>query len=160
MNWMILPGCSRKRPGRPKPARATAVFLRVMSLLLLLPPLIAQTSRADPPLRDLFGASVALVGDIDGRGQPDLAIGDPVWNDSGREHGRVWIVSTESGRALSVIMPESAGRSFGWTLCALGDVDGGGKADLAVGEMRWRAWPGGSEPRATVSIVSLSRLNA
>ena len=126
-----------------------------MLLAALLPALFAQTSRADPPLRDLFGASVALVGDLDGGGQPDLAIGDPVWNDSARERGRVWIVSTESGRALSVITPESAGRSFGWTLCAIGDVDGGGKADLAVGEMRWRAWPGGSEPRATVSVVSL-----
>ena len=53
MNWTILPGLRRKQPGRPKLARTAVVLLRVMSLLLLLPPLIAQTSRADPPLRDL-----------------------------------------------------------------------------------------------------------
>src|SRR5689334_4706441 len=120
---MILPACRRKWPGRPKPALATMVFVRAMSFLVLLPPLIAQTSRADPPLRDLFGASVALVGDIDGGGQSDLAIGNPLWNDSPRERGRVWIVSLETGRAIRVIEPKSAGRSFGWTLCALDDID-------------------------------------
>jgi hypothetical protein len=95
-----------------------------------IPPCIAAV-----PGVDLFGAWVALVGDLDGGGQPDLAVGDPAWMDAPRERGRVWIVSMETGRAIRKIEPIDAARSFGWTVAALGDIDGNGKNDLAVGEM-------------------------
>lgn len=107
------------------------------------------------PGRDLFGASVALVGDLDGGGQRDLAIGDPAWNDSDRVRGRVWIVSVETGRAIGKIEPANAARSFGWMSCALDDVDGRGAKDLAIGEMRHSRWPRGTEPAGTVNIVAL-----
>ena len=41
---------------------------------------------------DVFGVSVASLGDLDGDGVGDLAVGAPQDNDGGRDHGAVWIL--------------------------------------------------------------------
>lgn len=105
-------------------------------------------------MRDLFGASVASVPDLDGGGKTDLAIGDPAWTDSSRDRGRVWLVSTETGRAIRVLEPDLPHRGFGWTLERLGDVNAGGRPDLAVGAMRWKGWASGDD-QALVYVYAL-----
>jgi hypothetical protein len=95
-----------------------------------------DTPRSQPQ-RDLFGASVAEIRDIDGGGKRDLAVGAPEWKDGKRDRGRVWIVSMETGLAIRLLEPDEPHRGFGWTLTALGDVDGKGSGDLAVGAMQW-----------------------
>lgn len=100
---------------------------------------------------DLFGASVAALDDLDGGGKRDIAIGDPAWG-SDRDRGRVWIVSMETGRAIQTLGPKQALRNFGWTIASVGDVDGDGKGDLAVGTMRWN-WAG-ADKKPSVTVFS------
>jgi hypothetical protein len=109
--------------------------------------------KPEPTQRDLFGASVASVPDLDGGGKTDLAIGDPAWNDSKRDRGCVWIVSMETGRALKKIEPATAMRSFGWTLASAGDIDGRGTADLLVGTLCLASQP--EQESAQVTVVTL-----
>lgn len=102
--------------------------------------------------RDLFGAAVALVDDLDGGGHPDLAISEPAWTDSLRDRGRVWLVSVETGKGIRCIEPGRALPEFGWTLASVGDVDGDGHGDLAIGQLNWRR----EKPDALASLMVVS----
>lgn len=82
-----------------------------------------------------FGHSFCEAGDVDGDGFGDVALGS-------RNEPRVWTFSGRDGSVLSL----SASTSFptavtiqfdhsdyGYDLCYLGDVDGNGRPDIAVG---------------------------
>lgn len=79
----------------------------------------------------IFGASVAGLGDVNGDGVPDVALGDletagtpgSVRVYSGASHGLLWQVQ---GGPLAV--------GFGDSLSNAGDVDGDGRDDLLVGD--------------------------
>jgi len=103
---------------------------------------------------DQFGRSVTAVGDIDGDGIIDLAVGAPFDDDGvGENRGAVWIlfmhtdgkvrdyqkISASSGRFEGTLTVEDA---FGWSVAAIGDVDGDGFIDLAVGAPRDDDGPG------------------
>lgn len=96
---------------------------------------------------DTFGASLAGIGDLDGDGVRDLAVGAPGDDDgptAGTNRGAVWIlflnpngtvkshakISPTAGGFTGLILGEDR---FGSSVAALGDVDGDGVVDLAVG---------------------------
>ncbi len=77
-----------------------------------------------------LGWNVVAVGDWDGDGYDDLALGIPK-SDAGR--GRVKVVSGKDRSVLAVFKGENGGDNLGSTLAAIGDVDGDGRIDLAAG---------------------------
>ena len=94
---------------------------------------------------DQFGRACCGVGDVDGDGIPDLAVGANFDDDGGGDRGAVWMLflnadgtvkahqkisSTQGGFDASAMNNfDEFGRSF----ASLGDFDGDGTPDLAVG---------------------------
>lgn len=102
-----------------------------------------------------FGESACFVGDVDGDGIEDLAIGAPYDSYVGSSHGVLWILLLapdgsvkrsveirEGTNGLAVRMNE--GSHFGSSLAAIGDIDGDGVPDLAVTAAGWVALDGAS----------------
>ncbi len=78
-----------------------------------------------------FGSSLAMAGDQNGDGTDDLFVGAPMANGS---RGEVVVQSGLDGAKLGTIPSPSTATSFGVALATLGDVDGDGRPDVAVGE--------------------------
>ena len=114
--------------------------LKISSGLAGLPPgLLADTSQ--------FGRDLADLGDLDGDGFHELAVGAPFDGSAGPERGAVWILFPRCDGRIHAWMRITEGQgSFGGTLddadlfgisvASLGDVDGDGFDDLAVGAHR------------------------
>ena len=77
-----------------------------------------------------FGASLAALGDVDDDGVPDFVAGA-----IGTLNENAWVVSGATGGIhLRVKGPKGLGDiEFGWAAAALGDVDGDGRPDFAIG---------------------------
>jgi len=76
-----------------------------------------------------YGSSLAGIGDFDGDGRSDYAVGAPQANAGS---GRVIVYSGITGGVLAMI-DGAAGSNFGAALAPIGDLDGDGRADFAVG---------------------------
>ncbi|MCP3906108.1 MAG: hypothetical protein GY715_20995 [Planctomycetes bacterium] len=98
----------------------------------------------DLDANDLFGASVASIGDLDDDGIEDLAVGAPGDDDGGTNRGAVWILFMNADRTVKAEQKISDtiggfggalanGDRFGRSVAGLGDFDGDGVEDLAVG---------------------------
>ncbi len=77
--------------------------------------------------------AVAAAGDVDGDGRDDVAVGAASSDAGGNEAGTVRIVSGASGLDLAAFHGEATFDWFGAALARLGDANGDGRTDLAVG---------------------------
>lgn len=86
---------------------------------------------------DRFGTSLAIMGDVNGDGVEDCAVGAPgsdITESTGTDAGRVYVFSGLDGSLIYEVKGSLSGRKFGQTLAALGDTDNDGVSDLAVGQ--------------------------
>jgi hypothetical protein len=112
-----------------------------------------------------LGSSCAFLGDVDGDGVEDIALGAPYDSYVGHDHGAFWIALLDkSGKPRKWMELREGSEGFpyrmatfghlGESMCGLGDIDGDGVPDLAVGASGW------SEPsssRGGVWILTLTR---
>jgi hypothetical protein len=83
---------------------------------------------------DHFGWAVSVVGDVDGDGKDDLAIGAPGRDGSlGVDVGRVIVVSGRTSQTLRTWDGLGPQDFFGQAIAPVGDLDGDGFADVLVG---------------------------
>ena len=93
---------------------------------------------------DQFGLTITTLGDLDGDGVTDLAVGANRDDDGGTDQGAVWILFLEADGTVkseqkiselfgSFAGPLDAGDFFGQSVAFLGDLDGNGTRELAVG---------------------------
>jgi len=95
---------------------------------------------------DAFGSSLASLGDLDGNGTSELLVGTPGDDDGGLNRGAAYVLFlAQTGRVdrfmkLSStsggLVPGVALLNFGRSASALGDLDGDGRAEVAVGSLQ------------------------
>ena len=83
-----------------------------------------------------FGDEVQNIGDVDGDGYDDVLVGAYQWDGSSGDEGKAWIYSGGPSGLSTVSSWEregAAGMSFGMGAAGIGDVNGDGIDDFAVG---------------------------
>ena len=92
---------------------------------------------------DRFGAGIATIGDLDGDGIGDLAVGSHASDEGGNDTGSVWILFLAADETVASAQKISATHGgfggvlaafdiFGLNLSRVGDLDGDGRDELGV----------------------------
>lgn len=103
--------------------------------------------------RSGFGEVIAGLGDLDGDGRDEIAVAAPRTNERSRSHaGEVFVYSGASGKELRRFAGRQPGEIYGRMVAAIGDVDGDGTGDLAIGAPWHRGAAG--ERAGRVEILS------
>ncbi|MCA9658698.1 MAG: FG-GAP repeat protein [Myxococcales bacterium] len=155
----VIIGAYGADPGGDASGRAYVVFGTPSPAPILLADVAAGVGgfALDGELEgDHAGAAVAIVGDINGDGFADVAVGAPLADPGGLSSGRVYVVHGEAdpkSRSLAEIAQGTGGfvvdgqtfRDYaGFSVSGAGDVDGDGLDDVIVGAY-------GSEPKGMQS---------
>lgn len=89
-----------------------------------------------------FGAGLGWtarpVDDLDGDGAAELVVGAPGYSVGGANQGAVIVYSGATGAVLHTFLGQGPGDFFGHTVDGIGDLDGDGFADIAVGAPQGR----------------------
>lgn len=117
-------------PGASKGSARWAGYIRIVSGFDGSKLLEIQHTEAEAQ----FGWSVNWAGDLNGDNVPDILVGAPLASPGGKINaGSVFVYSGASVRLLYRLDGWNAGDAFGYALKSLGDVDGDGIPDFAVG---------------------------
>ncbi len=116
---------------------------------------------------DFFGSSVAMLGDLDGDGVTDMAVG--AWGDDtgqtnlGNNVGAVHVLFMNSDGTVKGTQKIASGtgggpnlvgfQAFGYSVCSLGDLDRDGVPDMAVGAIDDDT---GGETRGAVHVLMMN----
>lgn len=85
----------------------------------------SHASENAPPADEGFGRTIVSVGDLDGDGSVDFAIGAPLARDAGgKPCGKVYLVSGSDFRLLKAIIGPEFGQDFGCEVAPLGAIRG------------------------------------
>ena len=93
---------------------------------------------------DIFGTAVTSIGDLNGDGRSDIAVGAPGDDDGGSTRGAVWVLFLEadgrvgSHQKISDTQGGFEGKlvdyaEFGASVVSMGDLNGDGIIELAIG---------------------------
>jgi RNA polymerase sigma factor (sigma-70 family) len=138
---VVRPVQVRPVPGAERPARLDEATQRPLELAR---PANLEVELAVRP-GDRYGRSLARLGDLDGDGTLEFAIGADAGGESSTGEGSVWIASLEAdghvrrrhkiGAPRVPERPLATGQRalFGYRLCSPGDLDGDGVPELCVG---------------------------
>lgn len=144
----LVVGASRDDDGGPDRGALWVLFLRSDGTVRTHQKISDTAGGFTGTLRhgDLFGVSVDGLGDLDSDGVIDLAVGAWADDDGGSGRGAVWILFLNSDGTVKThqkISQTSGGfggtlsnfDGLGYSLDEIGDLDGDGVVELAVGAM-------------------------
>ena len=114
---------------------------------------------------DQFGSAVAELGDLNGDGLRDIAVGAPLDDDGGTDHGAIWILFLNADGTVLFVQKISEleggftgiledNDQFGGAVANIGDLNNDGVFDLAVGA---RLSDDGGGDRGAVWILFMNR---
>jgi FG-GAP repeat/FG-GAP-like repeat len=102
-----------------------------------------------------FGGSVAAAGDLNGDGFGDLIVGAAPYANGQANEGAAFVFFGGAGASFNttadgVLENNQAGAFMGGSVAGVGDVNGDGFSDVAVGAAAWDGTPNGNEGRVFV----------